>query len=244
MQFSDTTDKLGIIQACERYCNLSDAGISGDATLLKEFTAHVNKTMRELWHSIFMAYGGWQYDDSNQTDLPSATTGLTADQATYALPSGALTVRGIEVLNESSTWTRIQPITEEKIRQYQAEGEFHDTSAQPLYYRLVGDTIKLFPAPNYTQASSLKVFYDRGSVAFADTDTTKTPGFAGEYHDAVPIGASLEYLRYKRPESAQRVLLDTEYLKYKQMIIDFYTKRFQQMFPPRFTVRDQVRQYR
>jgi hypothetical protein len=242
MQYSvTTTEKNGILQECERNCNLGDAGITGVTTFLADFTNYCNRASRVIWHSIFMAYGGWQYDDSNQTDLPASTATLTASQTSYALPSGNLTIRGIEVKDTSGIWTQLIPLTEEQIRQYQAMGEFNKTAGSPRYYQLVGQTVRIFPASNYTQASSFKVFYDRGSVAFLTTDTTKTPGFAGEYHDLVPLMASYEYLKIKLPNDSLTTRIGNDITLRIQDLKNYYAQNFRQMFPPRMTVRDVMR---
>jgi len=188
-----------------------------------------------------MSYGGWQYEDGNQTDLPNATTTITADQVSYSLPNGSLTVRGVEVKNEDGNWSVVHPITEEQIRERQAVGEFYNTSNHPLYYQLVGQTIRLYPASDYTQAASLKVSFDRGSVAFASSDTTATPGFASEYHDIIPIGASLEYLKIKQPGGGTIAQLQRDYLLLENNIKQYYSSKFSEMFPPRLTVKDQAR---
>lgn len=253
MQFSDTSNKLGIIQACEHYTNLGDAGISGVTQTLKVFTALINEIQRRVWHTIFMSYGGWQFDDSNQTDLPAAVATLTSGQTSYAIPSGALTVRGVEIKDASNNWTALQPLTEEEIRDgiytggvsgrissYSngAMGSFLSTSGTPLYYQMVGDSIRIFPAANYTQASSFKVFFDRGTVAFAYTDTTKVPGFASEYHGILPIGASIEYLMVKQPTNPTLGSLNARYQEFQKNIGDYYALRYMQMFPPKLRVRD------
>ena len=243
MQFSDTSGKLGIIQAIERYTSLNDGGISGNATRLKEFTAHVNEVNRRVWHLIFTSYGGWQYEDGNQTDLPAASDTLTSGQTSYALPTGSLTVRGIEVKDTGGIWRQLKPLTEEIIREHQAMGEFYKTSSQPLYYQRVGQTVRIFPASNYTQTSSFKVFFDRGSVAFASTNTTETPGFASEYHGILPIGAALEYLMVKQPNDPVTTRLANEYTKYEKNIERFYQEKFHQMFPPRIRTADIIREY-
>lgn len=220
MQFNDTTNKNGIIQDCERYCGITATGISGNSVLLGDFTAYSNSTLRSLWHLSFLSCGNWQYEDNNQTDLPQATANLTSAQTTYALPSSALTVNRIEVKDAAGNWTKLTPIAESHI--YGAVDEFMKTDAQPMYYRLVGNTFEIFPASNYNSTSGLKVYFDRGSVAFAASDTTKTPGIAGEYHDLIPLGASLKYLKIKRPGSAETAQVDKDYqtleLKYKQYL--------------------------
>lgn len=224
MQFSDTTNNLGIIQACERYTNLGDTGISGDSAKLKDFTAYVNTVMRRLWHSIFEASGSWQYDDSNQTDLPQATTDLVSGTATYALPATALTVKRLEAKDSNGEWYVLKPLVIDEIGE--AIPEFFDVDGDPSYYRLVGNTIELFAAPSYNSTGGLKVYYDRGSVAFASTDTTKTPGFASEYHDLVPVGASLEWLKIKQPQDATTARLAEDYASQLQQLNKFYNKRF------------------
>lgn len=230
-----------MIQACERYCNLGDAGISGDAQLLKEFTAHINQWGRKVWHMIFMAYGGWQYDDGNQLDLPAATTDLTANQTSIALPSSSLSVRGIEVKDTAGIWHALIAATEEQIREFQAMGEFHKTSGQPQYYQIVGQTVRLFPAADYTQSASFKVFFDRGSVAFSSDATSSTPGFVSEYHDILGIGASIEWLKIKQPTSGTLAILRGDLVEYELKLKAYYSMKFSQMFPPRLHVRDVMR---
>jgi len=241
--FNDTSTYLGIIQACEDYTNLGSTGISGNTVLLKTFTRHINEANSRVWSMIFESYGGWQYDDSNQTDLPAASDTLTADQTSYALPTGSLTVRGIEVKDTGGIWHKLTPITEEQIRDRQAMGEFYKTSATPLFYQIVGQTVRIFPAANWTQSASFKVFFDRGSVAFASTDTTATPGFAGEFHGILPIMASIQWLISKRPESGNLALLRQEEAAYIQRLKQFYQEKFHQMFPPRITTADIIREY-
>lgn len=211
--------------------------------MLKEFTAHVNEIQSRVWHMIFTSYGGWQYDDGNQTNLPAASDTISANQTSYALPSSALTVRGVEVKDEGGTWRQLTPITEELIRDVEAMGEFLKTPSQPMYYQLVGESVRIFPAANYTQASSFKVFFDRASVAFESTDTTDTPGFASEYHGILPIGASLEYLKIKKPGDATLAHLLRDFQEYERKIKQFYSMRWSQMFPPRIRVMDIIRQY-
>ena len=223
MQFSDTTNNLGIIQYCEDYCGLGDTGISGDATKLKEFTRYSNRAMRQIWHWIFLAQGLWRYDDSNQTDLPQGTTTLTSAQATYALPDDGITVQRVEIKDENGNWVKLKQLTEDEITI--AIEEFHDTDGQPVYYTLLADTIELFPAPNYTQAASLKVYFDRGIVEFANTDTTAVPGFASPYHELVAVGASLEWLIAKRPDARTLGELKEKWNMGQQQVSQFYSMR-------------------
>lgn len=238
MPFSNTTSNLGIVQQYERFTGLGLTGVSSVATALDECVAFVNQANREMWVNIFLSYGGWQHDDSGQTDLPSATATLTASQTTYALPTGYGGIRGVSILNTGNTWEELSPITEEQIRESQSPDEFLKTPAVPRFYRLVGDTMYLHPPSNYTQASSLKVSYDRGSVDFADTDTTRNPGFFSEFHDFIPVRAACMWLLAYEATNPKLPRLQQEADKLLNAAKKFYASRFEQLFPPRITVRD------
>lgn len=205
-------------------------------------TRDMNMANRIIWTWIHEAYGGWLYDDGNNTlDFPTAKTTLTTDQKDYQLPSDALTVRGVEVKNQSGVWEKLQPITEEAIRERQAELEFMDVSSQPMYYTPYANSIRIYPASNYTQAASLRVSYDRGTTAFASTDTTKTPGFASEFHEAVAIGGAVFYSMYKTiPQKNDMVAL---WKDYEKRIKAYYSARYKEMFPPRMYVNDALKEY-
>ena len=242
MVFSDTSNLTGIIQLCERYCNFPVAGISGVSNLLKEFTVYANEANREAWTIAHKNYGGWQYEDSNQNDLPIATATLTASQKNYGLPSTALTVKHLEVKNTDGNWTRLIPLTTEQISETGAISEFEETDGNPRYYSLMNDTITLYPAPDYTQAASLKVYYERGSHDFVYTDTTQTPGFASEFHGLIALGASRQYWFSKPQGNDAYQKLTVEYEKIKKNMGDYYSERWKEKFPPKVMVRDYLKE--
>lgn len=238
LQFSDTTNKLGLIQACETICGLGDTGISGNTQLLKEFTRHINKVQSEMWTWIFFSYGGWQFEDANQSGQPNASQTLTSGTSEYTPPTGTHGIRGVEVQDTGGVWHTLAPLTPEEIRQRQAISEFFKTASNPMYYTLVGNKITIYPAPNYTQASSLKVFYDREMVAFASTDTTKIPGIPSVFHDDIPVGASIEWLSLNKPASRVLEQKMAEWAKAERKIKKFFTQRYEERYPGRFGTTD------
>ena len=203
MVFSDTSTKSGAIQNCEFYCQLGDGGISNNTTLLQQFTARLNESNSKVWHSIFAINGGWKYDDSNYTDLPQATQNLVGGTQVYALPTTALAVDRIEVMDVNGIYQVVRPYRLDMIPE--GVNNFFSTNGLPLYYRLIGNTIQFFPAPDagisVTLTAGLKVYFQRASVGFTYTDTTKTFGFASEYHDIPPRRASIEWLSVFKPDS-------------------------------------------
>lgn len=229
MKYSDVANLSGIIQNIERLTDLGQGYISGDATRLKEMTSIINNVNHRVWHLIFMSTGNWQYDDGNNTDLPQSTIDLVSGQAKYALPDIALTVQRIEAKDISGLWTVLTPLTTNSIGQ--AVDEFMKDNGPLLYYRLLNNTIELFPAPNYASTNGLKVYFDRDSVDFDTSDTTKTPGFASPYHEILPIYAAIEWLKVKQPQSPTLAILLQDAIKLEKSIKEFYGRRFKAMLP-------------
>jgi hypothetical protein len=219
-------------------------GMDTVAYPLVDMCGDANMANREIWTWIHQAYGGWMYDDANNTiDFPTATTALVASQQDYAIPASALMVRGVEIkLNGSNVWTRIFPKTEEQIRDdIMAEKQFMSVASQPRFYTPYANSIKLYPASNYAQASSLRVSYERETVAFTPTgNDSRTPGFSSLYHEAVAIGAVFNFSLYKTISQKNDVAM--KWADYKDRIMKDYQQRFEQLFPKQMTVRDAVQE--
>jgi hypothetical protein len=230
MVYSDTTNLNGIIQEVERMADLGQTYISGNASNLKEFTATINRVNHRIWHTIFMSNGNWQYDDGGNTDLPQSVTDLTSGTSKYALPTTALTIQRVEAKDSGGLWTTLSPITKEDIGG-EAIDEFMKTDGPLSMYRLIGTTIELFPGPDYSSTGGLKVYYDRDSVDFATSDTTKTPGFASPYHELLPIKATIEWLKVKQPTSPTLPILIQDDLRVEASLKAFYGKRFKDYKP-------------
>lgn len=223
MTYNDTTNLNGIIQQVERYINMGSTWISGDTTRLKEFTSYANKTLRKVWHLIFLSHGVWKYDDSNETDLPQATTNLVDSQKTYTLPSTALTVQRVECKNSNGDWFLLKQVMEQQIPD--AIDEWNNDDCEPVYYRLVGNVIELFPATNYASTGGLKVYFDRDVHDFVYNDTTAVPGFASPYHEIIPVGMAIEWLKIKNPNNPTLQFLREEYARLEVDIKKFYSLR-------------------
>lgn len=229
MVFSDTTSYTGIIQEIERLTDLGIGTISGSTADLKNFTAMCNNENRRIWATIFRATGNWEYDDSNNSDLPEATTDLVSGTAKYALPSTALTAQRIEVKDSAGLWIQLRPFTKQII----ATGldEFMDTAAIPEYYRLIGGTIELYPAPSYNSTNGLKVYFDRDSYDFSTSDTTRTPGFASPYHKLLPLKVSIEWLDIKQPTSQTLPGLRAKEQRLELDLVNYYSTRWKDYKP-------------
>lgn len=239
MIYNGDADKQDLINLADDFVNSNIATYPLDAK-----TRAANKTLRKIWSWIFGAYGGWQFDDANNTaNLPIAQATLTTGQGDYDIPPTSLTIRGVDVLPQGSAiYQPLKEITEEEIKQrLLSEASFFTSTGTPRYYRPIGSSIKLYPAPNYTAANGIRVTFDRGSVAFASTDTTKQPGFASEFHECVAVGIGLEYARRNALQSFE--FLQDDMNKFEIAIKDYYSQRYKEKFPAKVRIMDLTRDY-
>lgn len=157
-----------------------------------EITESANRACDRTVSLIRESEGRWQWDDTNNTDLPIATADLTDGQQDYSLDPTHYEMERVEVKDETGAWTKVQPIDQADLYD-QAMSDFLTTEGVPQYYDKIGRSILLYPTPSYTQADSLKVWYKRGPAYFTAGDTTKTPGFNGLFHRLVPLSCAYDY---------------------------------------------------
>lgn len=233
MQFNNDSDNQDIVSLVQDM-----TGVNTTAEL-QQITRAVNEAYRKIWTWIFESYGGWVFDDGNNKDLPTAKADLVKNQSKYTLPSEALTIRGVEVKNTSDVWHKMQHLSEELIRQFYSEQEFRDTSSEPKYYTPYAGLIKLHPAPDYGQAKSLRLSFDRGISRFNSGDTSKEPGFASQFHEAVATGAAYYIAANKALNNADLLLEKWGEMPqgssdrgYKRAIQEYYSQRFVEENPP------------
>lgn len=196
--FSNTTTKAGIIQNIERNCGLNDGDISGNTTLLAQFTGDINTSMDHVMGLIFQTGGTWQFDDSNHTDYPIITTNLVSGQRDYSFTTDGssnliLDIYKVFIADENGLFRQITPVDVPS----GAPANYWDglnTTGQPNTYDKLANGIFLDPIPNYNYTNGLKVYINRESTYFTTADTTKKPGFAGLFHEYLALRPSYFYL--------------------------------------------------
>lgn len=163
----------------------------------------------------------WRFDDSNQSSnndddagKPVATSNLTNSTKTYALPTGALRIRRVEVKDQAGNWQVVIPIAEQKI--VGGEEEFMETDGRPQYYVLEGDKLRLFPAPDngvsVTLTNGLRIFFDREVDEFTSADTTQEPGLPEPFHRILSIGAAYDFCLAKQKPQTNMLKMELEQL--------------------------------
>lgn len=159
-----------------------------------QFVRSANAWCRKAVFWIWQYSSVWEFDDSNHTDLPIATTTLKDDQQDYSMPSGALDVLRVEVLDSSDNYQQIPQIDKSQVNT--AMTEHRETAGMPVEYDLIGNSIFLYPKPDtslVTASAGLKLYLARDIDAFTTADTTQEPGFLRSFHEIVAYGSAYDF---------------------------------------------------
>lgn len=230
--YSDTTNKSGIIQLIEQNCGFNDGGVSGDSTLLAQFTGQVNATIDEILGFLFPKGGTWQLDDSNHTDHPFIYTNIVSGQRDYSFDTDeqgnvVLDIYRVMVADSGGTFAEIKARDQQTANSNNSNTTSYidgqNTAGVPTTYDKTGNSIFLDPVPNYDYTNGLKVFINREGSYFTSSDTTKKLGFASLYHEYLALKPSYNYARANSLNN--REVLKRDMLEMRQAIIDYYGTR-------------------
>ena len=194
------------------------------ATLLRR----INDAYEETVGIIIGCDGKWQFDDSNFTNFPIATTTLVNSQNDYSFDVSQLEVERAEVLDNSGLWHELKPIDKSQING--AVDEFFKVDGLPEFYDKQGASLLLYPAPDngtsVTLAAGLKVYFQRTASIFTAAEVTtgtKLPGFASPHHYILSYKAALPYaVSYKKDRVPY---LMAEIKRREEELIKHYSRR-------------------
>jgi hypothetical protein len=234
MQFSDTTNKNGLIQDCEFLLELGDAGISGNSTLLKQFTSLINQSRRRRELQIIRTQGEYSWDDFNYSDddgFAKAIANLSATDRDYRLPaadgsstlSSFLRLQKLAVLdiNGQEHTLDITDLPEADLNR------LYSTAGLPQVYKRIGTQVKIWPiavSTHCTMTSGWIVYYQRIGKNFASSDTTAEPGFAAPFHRLLSLDACIDYAGTRKGMEHKLPFLTSSRDQLETMMMDFYSK--------------------
>ena len=216
MQYSQHPTSQDIIS---QISFLTDANLTD--YVIADRTRNANVAYHKAVALIQKADGKWQFDDANNTTLPIATTTLTTGQKDYGLADYMVEIERVEVKGTDGLWYKLDKIDHSEIED--ALDEYYKTNGQPLKYDKQGRTLLVYPAPNYTQSASLKVYFKRPASIFTTTDTTKEAGFDEMFHDYIPTYAALVYCELYKPKRVP--MLRERLSEMERLIAKFYGRR-------------------
>lgn len=170
-------------------------GTSSSSFPAADMLISVNNAYERVVSLIMQTDGRWEWDDTNQTDLPIATTTVTINQQDYSLAITHLEIYRVEMKYTDGLWRELTPL-DMKDFDGVAQGEFMKTAGIPEYYDKLGSSVFLYPPPNFTQSASLKLFFKRPPALYTSAEVTtgtKAPGFNSLYHNLISLWATHDY---------------------------------------------------
>ena len=233
MVYSDTTNKNGIIQTIEFYTNKGDAGISGDATLLKVITSRVNDAFDRIMPLLLSYSDKIRWDDTNHTDLPFGTFNIVSGQSDYSLGEDdnsldILNVTDVRILQSASgtDYKTLQRLTMDDERAIEAMSPNSGETGIPTHFLESNGTLFLFPQPNYASTNGVKIFFEREQSYFTSADTTKEPGIPKPFHRLLPMYAALDWLLVNKPDNgAVIVRIEADIQKTEKNLFDLISAK-------------------
>lgn len=219
MVFSDTTTNQGIVQEIDFLVNTDSVKFP-----IEDKTRIINRWYERTVGKILETDGRWQWDDTNYTDLPIATTDLVSGQQDYSFAVSHLRVTRMEVKDTAGNWRWLSPLDQNDYRR-KSITEFGEKEGVPQWYDKLANSVFLYPQPNYSQNLGLKVYFQRDAQLFTTTDTTKEPGFASIFHRILALGPALEYASSNGLNTNKIKVLRDEIAQLELDIKEFYSKK-------------------
>ena len=218
MVFNGESNNDDLYSEARNWAGIADTDTTTYPT--DEFARDANRGLDEAVINIFRADGKWEWDDTNETDLPIVTATLTAGQFDYSIPVTHLKSHKVRIRTEVGAWKTLRTTNRRNLTDVRANAE----NGEPVFFDKIGNSFMLDPTPNYTKTAGFEVQFQRGPSYFVPGDTTKTPGFASIFHVLVAWYAAKSYcLRNGFDKRAKN--LDVMILKMEFAIERHYAKR-------------------
>lgn len=231
MVFSDTTTKLGVIQRIEYWTNLGDAGVSGDATLLKVMTGNVNAAFDELMPLLLSYTDNIRWDDTNHTANPWGTFAITSGQADYNITTDGSSLAILNIarvqIRQSASATAYVELEKMSLDDPSAlDALTGANSGVPTKWLERNNAIYFDNKPNYTNSAGIRVFFEREESYFVSTDTTKEPGIPKPFHPLLPMIAAYDWLLVNKPDNTALITrLEGKIAAAKQNLYDLISMK-------------------
>jgi hypothetical protein len=205
-QFSDTTNKDGIIQHCERELGFDYGDISGDTERLAAFTADTNTGLDEVATIHALIGGQWQHSDTNHTKYPLLEADIVSGQQDYTFDEDADGNKILDIYKVMAKFDASDDLQTLEQKDLAVLGKENDGFMSPgsgasQAYDLIANGIFLENTPTANVTDGLLIFPSVEGSYFTTTDTTKTPGYDGRFHYYLVLHNCEKYARIHQLDS-------------------------------------------
>lgn len=164
----------------------------------------LNRLINAYYHKVYTA-GVKSFE--NYAPLTTGFLTTVANQQEYALPTGVLLLRRVEInydiSGSNSSWERALPIDIDQVRRDLGVQNLGATVRSGASYYLIGNNIGFIPIPDKAGTSAIKLwYYAQKTDMTADADTVDLP-YADRDWILIAYGATSEALRFGQQESVE-----------------------------------------
>lgn len=218
MIYNGETNNQDLYSDARYFCGIANT----DTTTfpLVDFTRSANFALDKVVSIIFRADNRWEFDDSNSTDLPIATTSLVANQQDYGIAVTHLKILKVRIKNQQGDWVTLNPINRRDL----TDSQLTATAGEPINYDIVGNSVFVYPKPSYASTGGLELQFQRGASYFTIADNTKTPGFASQFHRLISLYAALDYCETNTMSQRATIIQNKITLLENELVL-FYSSR-------------------
>lgn len=202
IQFSDTTNKQGIVQVIRRRTgtNTSTAG----SYPIEDITLDVNMALANFFILANKVAGKRQpADDTNHTDFPIVYADIVSGQQDINL---TLDENGNQILDIYKVVMTIPTGGKVVLRQVDINDDdsvvTDTTTGIPSSYDLTAEGIFLHQIPNFSLVGALEIWVNRAASYFSPSDTTKRAGIPEIFSEYLTLRPSYFYCLEKGKEQA------------------------------------------
>lgn len=238
MVFSNTTTQGGLVQRFE-FWTRNPYGSSGNT--LKTITNNINGAFDEIMPLLLMLNSDHiRWDDFNHTDRPWGTLNLVSGQSDYTISEDD---NALDILNltnvriyenaTSTEYVELQRMLIDDPRTLDALSPNPSVTGVPTHFVEQGNSIFLYPNPNYSATNGIQIFFEREQSYFTSSDTTKEPGFPKPFHEILAMIGALNWILVNKPQDVSIINVLRENIarmkKQLKVMIDLRNPRHAQM---------------
>lgn len=187
MQFNPTDKSISLVGDIDFLLFGDSSTLNTDYSLIDR-TRNINVAWDEAVTELYKADPNHQWDDTNNTDFPIATTALTSGLDHYTMLDSSLVVHRVRMKDAQGNWITLLP----RLRREFTDTELNATGTPSAYYKLA-EAIFPLPVPDYGVAAGVELTFQRGGNHFTTASTTAKPGFNSQFHQILSISAALRY---------------------------------------------------
>lgn len=223
MEFYDSTNEDGV---ASEVWDLTET--DSTSYTLKAIARRATRWIYRVGTWMYQAAPDWKWQDSNDTGVTIAEATLVDDQRTYSVPTTALAISGISILDSNGDVKQLNYITEEEIKAKGSNvGEYKETKGIPEEYWVDGKQIYIFPAADTTKTTATDGFRVHTAMKTIDaltaSDTTQDMGIPENLQSVIPLGVAYDWwITHDRSKAND---IRTEIELYKRDIMHFIRTR-------------------